>query len=91
LFGGDFAPAASVLRLLGWSLVPYVISAVLSLQLVAAKREREVLVTVAITLPIAIMLHATLITAHGLIGVGEATIISETLQAAILLILARSH
>jgi O-antigen/teichoic acid export membrane protein len=91
LFGDDFAPAVPILRLLGWLLIPYVIGAVLSLQLVAAKREREVLVAVVITLPIAIMLHTILITAHGLIGAGEATIISETLQVAILLILARSH
>jgi hypothetical protein len=49
------------------------------------------LIAVAMTLPVALVLYTILITEHGLIGASEAAIISESLQAALLLILVRRH
>lgn len=87
LFGAEYRAAVPILRLLGWSLIPYVLAATLSLRLVAAHRERSVLAAMCITVPISLILFAILIGHSGLYGAGLTVLISETLQAAILLIL----
>lgn len=89
LFGSDYLPAVPVLQLLGWSLIPYVIAASISLRLVAAHRERVVLIAMCIVVPISLALFAMLVAHYGLHGAAVAMLISESLQASILLILAR--
>src|SRR5262249_49115794 len=51
LFGSDYTPAIPVLQMLGWSLLPYSLGAWLSLKLVAAHRERAVLIAMIFVVP----------------------------------------
>jgi O-antigen/teichoic acid export membrane protein len=84
LFGARYQPAAEVLPVLGWTLVPYSLSAYLSVQLVARNVEYWVLLGTALTLIASLALHNWLIPAFGLLGAGWAMVVSECVLALLL-------
>jgi O-antigen/teichoic acid export membrane protein len=73
------------LRVLGWVLVPYTISAYLSLAFVARRRERPVARALAASVIALVVLGAWWIPREGVLGACWATLAAETLQAAVLL------
>jgi O-antigen/teichoic acid export membrane protein len=85
LYGPGFGPAISALRILGWVLVPYTISAYLSLGFVARRRERPVARALAVSVIALVVLGAWWIPREGLLGACWATLAAETLQAVVLL------
>ncbi len=86
LYGAAFAPAAPVLRILAWALVPYTISAFLSLAFVASHRPRAVGWALTVSLIGLGFFSLCWIPAYGLIGAAWAALSAEILQAFVLLI-----
>ncbi|MFO7538943.1 MAG: oligosaccharide flippase family protein [Chloroflexota bacterium] len=84
LYGAGYAPAVTALAILAWSLLPYTMGAKLSLELVAAGRERVVLRAVALTLATSLLLFGLLVPSLGLIGACWAVVLGELVQAVIL-------
>lgn len=85
LFGEKYTPAAGLLIVLVWSLVPYTISAFLSVHLVVLGEESVLLRTTMISLAISIFLFIWLIKQYGLAGAAWAALIGEIIQATILM------
>jgi O-antigen/teichoic acid export membrane protein len=93
LFGPGFAPAAPALQILVWSLIPYTLSACLSIWEIVRGREQQVLwVTLLSTV---FSLGATLLLVHAFPAAnaaqsaGRAAFFSEGFQAALFLILVK--
>ncbi|MDK1081128.1 MAG: oligosaccharide flippase family protein [Anaerolineae bacterium] len=83
LYGAPYIPAANLLQILIWSLLPYTISAFISVELVANGAERGLLTATAISFLIFIFLYIVLIRAFGLVGAVWAGLSGEFLQAGV--------
>ena len=85
LYGSGFEPAVEALKILAWLIIPYTISAYLSLAFLAAGRERGVaqaLLAGVITLA---LLNAWWIPRAGLVGACWAALLAEIVQAGFLI------
>jgi O-antigen/teichoic acid export membrane protein len=91
LFGPRFAPSIGALRIVIWSLVPYTLTAVLSLKLVALGAEGAVLKGAAAGLAVSLVFYGLLIPRFGIAGAGWAMLAAECVQAGIFLWLNRWH
>jgi O-antigen/teichoic acid export membrane protein len=89
LFGPGYAPAAPVLAVAAWSIIPYTISAGISLRLVTRDRDRRLLFATAFGLVVALALNAWLIPHFAAVGASWALLGSEIAQAIIFLSLVR--
>jgi O-antigen/teichoic acid export membrane protein len=89
LFGKSFTTSAGLLPLLAWILVPYTVSAKLSIDLVVKHQEGRVLTGLAVGILIAIPAYLLLTSRLGLNGAGLAALISESITALTLLGLTR--
>jgi O-antigen/teichoic acid export membrane protein len=89
LFGASYAPSASLVQLLAASLIPYTISATLSLRLVTQGQERSILWATALSVTVAFMLNRWLIPGYGSSGAALALVGSESFLALMLLSLRR--
>ncbi len=85
LFGEKYITATDFLRILIWSLVPYTISAFVSVDLVASNEEMKLLKVTLISLLVACVLFIWLIIKFGIVGAAWAALSSEIVQALILL------
>ena len=85
LFGSDYLPAADILMILAWCIVPYTVSAFLSVDLVTHGKENVLLKATIISLIIWIILFIWLIRSFGLTGVSWAALGGEIFQAIILI------
>lgn len=81
LYGDHFSPAVELLRLLGWSLIPYTISTFISYDLIARKQENALVKATAASLAIFVFLYLWLISAYNLQGAILAALIGEIIQA----------
>jgi len=88
LYGSTYNPSIPLLTILAWTLVPYTVSAFISVDLVSRGHERTLVKTAIVSLGIFLALYFGLISILGSKGAAYAALIGETLQAA-LLILAR--
>jgi O-antigen/teichoic acid export membrane protein len=89
LFGSNYFSSVQVLKILVWSLVPYTISAMLSLDLVTRGLENKVLTVSAIVLVFSIPFYAFMIHYNGMEGAGFASVFVEALQALLLFLSSR--
>ena len=85
LFGEKYTPAANLLIVLVWSLVPYTISAFISVDLVVRGKESILLRTTIISLAVWLSLLIWWIREYGLAGAAWGALIGEIIQAIILL------
>jgi O-antigen/teichoic acid export membrane protein len=90
LYGSQFSPAIPALRLLSWSLIPFSVNIYLSSQLLAARKERTLVLVYLTSLALLAGLNAWMIPNLGLMGACLTLLISEAFQAAVFLLLARS-
>ncbi len=84
LYGTGYTPAVNALRILGWSLIPFVFTLKLSFELVSAGQEAVALRAMAWTLGITAVLFTLFTQRWGLLGTCWAVTVSETVQAVIL-------
>jgi len=89
LFGQEYMSAAGLLSVLSWILVPYTISAFVSIDLVARGREHAVLKAMLFSLLLFLGLYFVMINKYGLYGAACAALVGEISQAAILIWVAR--
>lgn len=87
LFGERYTPAANILIVIAWCLVPYTISAFLSVDLVAHGGEKSLLKATIISLAIWVLLFSWWVKSYGLAGAAWAALIGEIIQAIILLLI----
>ena len=87
VFGAQYIPAADLLTIIVWSLVPYTISAFLSVHLVVLGKEILLLKTTLLSLAFSIFLFIWLIKGYGLPGAAWAALIGEIIQATIFIII----
>jgi O-antigen/teichoic acid export membrane protein len=85
LFGAEYAASIPLLRLLAWMLVPFTVSTSLTLAFVAANRERPVLMALTASLLMFVLLNSLWTPSLGVLGAGRAMLLSECLQAGMLL------
>ena len=85
LFGESYLPSVDILMILAWCLVPYTVSAFLSVDLVARGEEITLLKTTFVSLAVWIFLFAWGIKSFGLGGASWAALGGESFQAIILL------
>ena len=90
LYGAAFAPAAPVLRILAWTLVPYTVSSFLTLAFIASNRPRAVGWALTVSLIGLGLLSLCWIPAYGLSGAAWAALSAEILQAVLLLLQAQA-
>jgi len=76
LFGKDFAPAASVLKVVIWTLVPYGIVRVVASGLFASNRQVVDLKVNLLALATNLLLNAVLIPRYGMMGCAWSTLVS---------------
>lgn len=86
LFGPAFAPAAPILRILAWTLIPYTVSAYLSLAFVASHRARIVGWALTVSTLSLGFFSLCWIPAYGLAGAASAALSAESIQAFFLLL-----
>jgi O-antigen/teichoic acid export membrane protein len=89
LYGKSFTTSAELLPLLAWILVPYTVTAKLSVDLVVQHQEGRVLAGLALGTLVAIPAYLLLTSRLGLSGAGLAALTSESITAITLLSLAR--
>jgi O-antigen/teichoic acid export membrane protein len=89
LFGKGFGASARLLPLLAWLLVPYTITAKLSVDFVVQHREGRILASLILGTVIAIPAYLLLTPRLGLNGAGLAALASECITAVTLLTLRR--
>jgi O-antigen/teichoic acid export membrane protein len=87
LFGARYRPASDALQVMVWALLPYSLSAYLSVQFVARNMEYRLLLGTLIALGVAAVLHVWLIALWGLNGAGWAMVLSECALAMVLFLL----
>ena len=86
LFGEKYTAAVSLLIVLVWTLVPYTISAFISVDLVVRGLEYTLVKAIVISLIIYFVLYLWLINSSGLVGAVWAALIGECLQAIVLVL-----
>jgi O-antigen/teichoic acid export membrane protein len=86
LFGEKYVSAEHLLMILAWSLVPYTISAFLSVDLVVREKEGVLLKITIISLVVWMSLFIWLIISDGLRGAAWAALIGEIIQAMLILL-----
>lgn len=86
LYGSDYSPAVPILGVVVWGLIPYTISASLSLRLITQGRDRQVLRATTFGLLAALVLNAWLIPRYAALGAAWALLGSELVQTFVLLI-----
>jgi len=89
LFGASYAPSAALVQLLAVSLIPYTISASLSLRLVTQGHERRVLWATALSVMVAFILQRWLIPSYASSGAALAVVGNESFLAMLLVIVRR--
>jgi len=89
LFGQAYEPASGLLSILCWSLVPYTISAFISVDLVARGRELDLLKAMLFTMLLFFVLYLFMINLYGLLGAAWAAFMGELFQAGILVWVAK--
>lgn len=89
LYGSAYVPSIALLKTLAWALVPYTVSAFLSVELVSGGHERTLVKAAAVSLGIFLALYFGLISTFGLSGAAYAALMGEILQAAVLILCAR--
>lgn len=87
LFGESYISSAGILMILAWCLIPYTVSAFLSVDLVAHGKEIFLLGTTLVSLTVWIFLFVWWIGSFGLAGAAWAALGGEIFQAMILLLL----
>lgn len=87
LYGSNFAPAIASLRLLAGMMIPYSLNIYLASRLLAARQERKVAYTFALSLVVLAGMNAWLIPRSDLMGASLATLVAEMVQAGIFLAL----
>jgi O-antigen/teichoic acid export membrane protein len=85
IYGPRFEPSIRALQILVWSLIPYTLTAVISLRLVASGAEGVVLKGTAAALALSFGLYALLIPRFGLMGACWGMLAAECVQAGIFL------
>jgi O-antigen/teichoic acid export membrane protein len=85
LFGAEYTVSIPLLRLLPWMLIPFTASTFLTLSLVAANREWQVLLALISGLLTAILLNILWTPSAGILGAGWALLLAESVQAVVLL------
>jgi O-antigen/teichoic acid export membrane protein len=85
LFGAEYTASIPLLRLLPWILIPFTASTFLTLSLVAANREWQVLLALISGLLTAILLNILWTPSLGILGAGWAMLLAESVQAIVLL------
>jgi O-antigen/teichoic acid export membrane protein len=83
LYGRDFVSISGLLSLLGWSLLPYTVSAFISYDLIARGLEYNLLKAALISLVISGLTYFWCISLFGLTGAAWAALTAEFLQAII--------
>ena len=91
LFGADFMPAIPVLRVLVWSIPPYVLVTYTSLGLVALGFEKPVLHSLLIALTVLLLSMIGFTFKFGSMGSALAVLFAELLHAALLWFQWRKH
>ncbi len=91
LYGPRFAPSISALQILVWSLIPYTLTATVSLRLVTLNAEGVVLNGTLASLIVSVILYGLLIPRFGLLGACWGTLIGECFQAGLFLWLNRTR
>lgn len=86
LFGESYVPSVEILMIIAWCLVPYTVSAFLSVDLVARGKEITLLKTTFVSLVVWLLLFAWGIQSFGLAGASWAALGGEIFQAIILLL-----
>ncbi len=89
LFGGGYAESVPVVQILAVSLIPYTVSACLSVRLVTQGKERRLLWATVIGLSAAGLLNRGLIPGYGSIGAALTVVGSEVILAGTLLVVRR--
>ncbi len=89
LFGASYAPSAALVQLLAISLIPYTISASLSLRLVTQRKERRVLWVTALSVIVAFFLNRWLIPGYASSGAALVVVGSESFLALLLVVVRR--
>ena len=85
VYGSGYASAAELLKLLAWSLVPYTISAQLSLEMVTRHQEGYVVSSSAVSIALAACAYWALVPRLGLNGAGLAALSAEAANAILLM------
>jgi O-antigen/teichoic acid export membrane protein len=83
LYGPRFEASVDALQWQAWTLVPYTVTAVISLWFVATGAERSVLFGSALSLPVMLALYIFLIPRLGWLGAAWAMLGGECLQAVV--------
>jgi O-antigen/teichoic acid export membrane protein len=91
IYGPRFAPSVGALQILVWSLIPYTLTAVISLRLVTLGAEGVVLKGVVAGLVISLILYGLLIPRFGLMGACWGMLAAECVQAGEFLWLNKRH
>jgi len=86
LYGEKFIPAANLLSLLGWSLIPYTVSSFISYHLIAHGRETTLVKATAISLVVFLVLNLWLTSSYQLTGAIYAALVGEIIQSVIFLV-----
>ncbi|MGB8643996.1 MAG: oligosaccharide flippase family protein [Anaerolineae bacterium] len=81
IYGDSFSTAIRALQILAWSLVPYALTANITLEMISQGHEWPVFRLTLIAVLIALLAFALLIPALGLIGACWASLIAESAQA----------
>jgi O-antigen/teichoic acid export membrane protein len=85
LFGVRYLPTVPLLQVMGWSLIPYTVSACLSVWEITRGRERRLLKVLLVSTVFSLAAYGLLIRILGGPGAAWAALASETLQAAVFL------
>ena len=89
LYGEKYISATNLLSLLGWSLIPYTISAFVSYDLIARRQENTLVKATATSLIVFLLLFLWLISTYSLTGAIYAALVGETIQAVIFVLFQR--
>lgn len=87
IYGPGYKASVVLLRVLVWVLVPYTISAQLSVELVACGRERRVLAATAGNILLAGLAYLIFVPRWGLYGSGLAALVGESAGAFLMIVL----
>jgi O-antigen/teichoic acid export membrane protein len=89
LYGSGYTPSIALLTILAWTLVPYTVSAFISVDLVSGGHEQTLVKTAIVSLGIFLALYFGLISVFGSNGAACAALVGEILQAVVLVIARR--